>query len=114
MQVARSSSKGTLAEVTLDALAADLTVPHARPLVDLERDDYANLEVKPRRSDDVPTSQFEPVTAPFTRPYERLEIETEPIARAPARWWTPRRFAAALVTTVLGFGLGVGIALLLV
>lgn len=96
MQTARSH-RG-LAEVTLDALAADLTVPHARPLVDLERDDYADVEIG------------EPATVPFLR--ERME--TEPIARKPRGYWSPPRIAAAVWSTALGFGLGAGITWFLI
>lgn len=46
MKVARSKAGRALAEVTFDALAADLTAPHSRPLVDLERDDYADVHVE--------------------------------------------------------------------
>lgn len=113
-----------LDEVTLDALAAELTVPHPRPLVDLERDDYLDLEVEePRtvrftRVDDAATSSFEPVTAPFTRPYALIEVQEAgriaPGARPHRRWWRPGLVGLALVTVAIGFGLGAGIALVLV
>jgi hypothetical protein len=113
----RSRTGGALAEATLDALAADLTVPHARPLVDLDRDDYANLEIaEPRkRSDDLPTSQFEPVTVPFMRPDDVGDVEPTARTRKPRPSWSPTaRIAAALVTIAIGFGLGAGVSLLLV
>lgn len=108
MQVARSPRKnGALEEATLDALAADLTVPHSRPLVDLDRDDYADLEVG----------------EPATTRYERVEVAPPPPVAVRSRpstqrvrkrqgWWTSPRVAAALATTAIGFGVGAGIALL--
>ncbi len=103
MRLARSPAPSALDEATFDALAADLTVPHQRPLVDVDRDDYAILEV-------------DSATAPFTKPYERIDIATEPIAKARpprARWWSTQRIVAAVLTLPIGFGLGAGIALLL-
>jgi hypothetical protein len=88
-----------MAEAAFDALAADLTVPQPRPLVDLERDEYADLEVA------------EPMTVPFVR--EEQEVETTPIARTRG-WWNAQHTIAALVTVVAGFGLGAGVALLIV
>ncbi len=107
MQVARRSTRagGALAEATLDALAADLTVPHARPLVDLERDDYADVEVEQ-----------------LTTRYERFEPEPPepPRARArtlrvrkPGRRWASQHVAAALAAIAIGFGLGAVAATLL-
>jgi|GEM_PF-6556111 len=105
MRLARSPAPSALDEVTFDALAADLTVPHQRPLVDLDRDDYAILEV-------------DSATAPFTKPYERVDVATEPIVKARPRpprrrWWSTQRIVAAVLTLPIGFGLGAGIALLL-
>lgn len=112
MQVApsrRTRAGGALAEATLDALAADLTVPHARPLVDLERDEYADVEV-----DD------EPATTQFSRPEIEVDIDVQPVVIAPRRSRArtqrvrPRRAAArwmaALATVILGFGLGATVA----
>ena len=102
MQHARGHQipRGALAEATFDALAADLTIPHARPLVDLERDEYADVEI-----DRDATSRFEPVT----QPYER----TEPAPRQRKRRTSLPHVAAALVTLAIGFGVGAGIALVL-
>lgn len=102
MQAARSPANRALVEVTLDALAADLTVPHARPLVDLDRDDYADLEVGE-------------VTVPFLR--ERLGtdlIVPRPRVRGRQRYWSPPRVAAAVWAVAIGFCLGAGVALLLI
>lgn len=121
--------RGHLAEVTFDALAADLTVPQPRPLVDLERDEYVDLEIArspnvdarnaddarhARRGDSLPdvddalTTRFEPVTAPFA---------TVPPPSPPSphrrRWWGSAHVIAAVASTALGFGLGAGIASLL-
>jgi hypothetical protein len=95
MQAARSP---TLAEATLDALAADLTVPHARPLVDLERDEY-----------DYSTVEVGDSTTAFTRPFERIEEETKPRTR----FWNAARVSVAIATLALGFGLGAGVSLLI-
>jgi hypothetical protein len=114
MQAARHRSSsarsgGALAEATLDALAADLTVPHARPLVDLERDEYADVEVEP---DD-------PATTEFTRIDITVDDDPPPTRRSRARTQrirpdTSARIVAALATVALGFGLGAVVASLIV
>ena len=98
VQVADRRAPKTIAEVAFDALAADLTVPHSRPLVDLDRDDYADVEVG------------EPMTVPFVR--AEPEQKTAPIRRR--RRWGAQHVTAAIVTIALGFGVGAGIASLLV
>ena len=99
MQVSRQRPpRGrAIAEAAFDALAADLTVPHPRPLVDMERDDYADLEVG------------EPLTMPFVR--AEATQRTARRTQRPALAW---RLVAGIVTVLVGFGLGVGGALLLI
>ena len=101
MQVSRQHPpRGrAIAEAAFDALAADLTVPHPRPLVDMERDDYADLEVG------------EPLTVPFVRAEATQRTARRP--QRPALAWRVR-LVAGVVTVLVGFGLGVGGALLLI
>jgi hypothetical protein len=108
MQVARSRAGGALAEATLDALAVDLTVPHARPLVDLERDEYDDVEVEavePATTQFARIEPFEPFDPPPTR---RIRARTQRIRPNPTA-----RIAAALATIAVGFGLGAVVASLI-
>jgi hypothetical protein len=97
---------GAIAEVAFDALAADLTVPHSRPLVDLDRDDYDDVEIE---SQTVPYQRIDPPPiAPSPAPRERAPTE-----RVRRKAWSATHVVAALATAALGFGLGAGVASLL-
>ncbi|MFN0251098.1 MAG: hypothetical protein ACKV2T_29755 [Kofleriaceae bacterium] len=111
MQVARGDriKGGAIAEAAFDALAADLTVPHSRPLIDLDRDEYDDVEIESQ------TVPFQRVADPIAEEVivRQRSRERAPTERVRRRAWTAIHVVAALATAAIGFGVGAGVASLL-